>query len=637
MGCGTFSEHFLSISDDSTEDDCLDCLREIVDSVPEFLRADVTRPFFDEEPQVLRMRLATVATTSQNACRHAGIMALIEPKLAMSFSGAIRKTPNQYHELLLSMVQSSFENYSFIKNHRSHFLEEIASIGFVRAFFSLLDFSTETEVKRMLYQMRQTINGRRIASEFEQLIVSVLAESSRAKVLILAAKWLPTFIAEAGGKLKAIAMLQSHDDPHVKCIGIFHAISMSDDNELKTKYKIPSKVLWRTLLNPSLDLEARIEMEGFRGPIARVALRIISREIDHQEATTELCATISENWRRQTVSIEPAIKDLVVKNLARLYTTAGAPPPQKVIWYKNPLAAANAAEKYSKMLSVDASQITTAASWRHYYLHYKQWSTIEAYYARLEWLISELDKPRDWENHWRWHERHFPSHDAYEFVVGIGDWLRGERNDQFLLRMISKDRLWTIGFRSLLHELDLCSEPNDGFEEVLLNCGGFFAFEKVAFVVERPSRLHRDESGRVHCSDGKAVEYSDGWGCYVWKNVSVPEDLILSPQSLNKKRIDSERDPDLRWAMIDIYGLERYMEESHLEPIDESEYGSLYHLESSGNRPHLAILRVNDATPQTDGSSKGYFISVPVVQTAKQAVAWTFSMDAGEYNPLVET
>lgn len=635
MKCDSFSEQFLSSFESASEDDCFDCLREIVEKVPEYLRAAVTRPFFDEEPQVLKMLLAMAAAASQDTCRHAGTMALIDPKSAKCFSAAIRKTPIQYHELLFSMVHGSSDTNSFVKAHRSHFLEETSSLGFVRAFFSLLDFWQETDIEEKISSKSQTAEGSREVQDYIDLFVSVLAESSRTNMLISAAKWLPTFIVGTSEKLKVIAMLQGHSDPHVKCIGIFHAISMSQNNQLKSKYKIPSKTMWRALLDPKLDIEARVDMDGFHGSIARVALRIISGEIETTEEKIELCETISEKWRQQTVSTKSTNKELVEKSLARLYLASGAPPPQKVVWFKSPVAAAREAEKYSKMLSCDSSKITTAASWGSYFLPYKQWSTIEAYYVRLEWLISELGKPRNFSNVWRWQESRSSANDIYTFVAGVNDWLRSDRNDQFLLRIMSKQRLGTIGYRSFLHHLDLCFEPNDGLEEILLNCGGFFAFERVAFVVERPSKLHRD-NGRIHCATGKAIEYSDGWGSYVWKNISVPEELILSPQTLSKKRIDSEHNPDLKWAMIDIYGTRRYMEESDLDPIDESEFGSLYHLKAD-NRPHLAILRVHDATPNSDGSRKEYFMSVPVVQTAKEAVAWTFSIGTSEYSPTVET
>jgi hypothetical protein len=51
------------------------------------------------------------------------------------------------------------------------------------------------------------------------------------------------------------------------------------------------------------------------------------------------------------------------------------------------------------------------------------------------------------------------------------------------------------------------------------------------------------------------------------------------------------------------------------------------------------MLRVENSTPEPDGTYKFYFIRVPPdMRTAQQAVAWTFGMeDPKDYEPDFET
>jgi len=52
----------------------------------------------------------------------------------------------------------------------------------------------------------------------------------------------------------------------------------------------------------------------------------------------------------------------------------------------------------------------------------------------------------------------------------------------------------------------------------------------------------------------------------------------------------------------------------------------------------LVMVQVTNSTPELDGSWHDYFIRVPPdVQTPRQAVAWTFGLEAEDYRPATET
>ena len=50
------------------------------------------------------------------------------------------------------------------------------------------------------------------------------------------------------------------------------------------------------------------------------------------------------------------------------------------------------------------------------------------------------------------------------------------------------------------------------------------------------------------------------------------------------------------------------------------------------------MVEVRNSTPESDGSRRTYFLRVPpVMQTPREAVAWTFGLGTVEYRPEAES
>src|SRR5262249_5707541 len=63
---------------------------------------------------------------------------------------------------------------------------------------------------------------------------------------------------------------------------------------------------------------------------------------------------------------------------------------------------------------------------------------------------------------------------------------------------------------------------------------GYWLGKQVALLVRHPQVLARDPAGRLHSETGKCIAYRDGWGCYAWHGVRVPERVILAPETLTR-------------------------------------------------------------------------------------------------------
>lgn len=196
----------------------------------------------------------------------------------------------------------------------------------------------------------------------------------------------------------------------------------------------------------------------------------------------------------------------------------------------------------------------------------------------------------------------------------------------------------------LVHGFQYCQNPaaceapaNAEILNLFQQVYAFSLFDNVAFLCERPLSCHVDDRGRLHSDNSEAVSFSDGFKLYAWHGVFVPQEIIHRPDFITVFGIDMEPNAELRRVMIEIFGRERYLFQSGAVLVDSDESGVLYRKELSNDEP-LVIVQVTNSTAEPDGTFKKYFLRVPPeMETVKEAVAWTFSMNSNEYEPVVQT
>jgi hypothetical protein len=123
------------------------------------------------------------------------------------------------------------------------------------------------------------------------------------------------------------------------------------------------------------------------------------------------------------------------------------------------------------------------------------------------------------------------------------------------------------------------------------------------------TKQSRDDRNRLHCADGPAAVFSDGYKIFSWHGTIVPEDVILHPEEITVERIDKETNIEIRRVLMDRYGLPRYLEDSGAEQIAEDELGVLLRKNVTGDEP-IVMAKVLNATPEFDGTRKIYFLRV---------------------------
>ena len=207
------------------------------------------------------------------------------------------------------------------------------------------------------------------------------------------------------------------------------------------------------------------------------------------------------------------------------------------------------------------------------------------------------------------------------------------------------DAFWIAFYRFCGEVVGVRYEPAsaDGLrimDEICQSCGWWYPRDGVCIVCERPSTIRMAEN-RLHCGNGPAVKFRDGWSLYRWHGVAVPEKLILAPDSYTREDYQHEQNAEVRRAAQEILG-ERFWQLLDLKEIHRCTVGR-------GDYAQEAVLwRTREADPVAEkhiqyvgvvchSTERQYMLCVPdTVTNAAAAVAWTFDVPAEVYAPLVE-
>ena len=170
--------------------------------------------------------------------------------------------------------------------------------------------------------------------------------------------------------------------------------------------------------------------------------------------------------------------------------------------------------------------------------------------------------------------------------------------------------------------------------------------EDVLYWVSKP-KVHVDRSNgrrQLHNEKYAALE-SDVENLYFWHGVLVPAFVVVKPEWITVKHIETETNAEVRRVMIERYGQAKYLIDSGAKELHRDDWGILYRKEIPNDEP-LVMVKVVNSTPEPDGHFKDYFLRVqpelrpmlkhglgdhPQKQTALNAVASTFGMTGDQY------
>ncbi len=177
----------------------------------------------------------------------------------------------------------------------------------------------------------------------------------------------------------------------------------------------------------------------------------------------------------------------------------------------------------------------------------------------------------------------------------------------------------------------------DSWSAVFRSGLSYLFFENICFACRFPVTATIDEAKRWHNSEAPAVTMADGEHFYAWHGTPIPASIVERRNQITPRSIELQPNQELRRIMLELYGMEKYLRKSAAKIIHQDQFGTLYKKEYGRGEP-LTVVEVVNSTPEPDGTNRRYLLRVPpVMETAKQAVAWSFGLTASQYEPDSES
>ena len=362
----------------------------------------------------------------------------------------------------------------------------------------------------------------------------------------------------------------------------------------------------------------------------------IARLSDAQQAELAVYGQRWASLRSSTACGDPAVAEAGV---VKAYAAAGLAPPQEIIWARSPVEIANswarsrsiAGDNVRSLLVDLLCRKAEAAVDRVVGLAVRVALAGEPRLTRVPPFCASID----------------------EAVLREGERVR-PRLRQRLASIFAPRKRASLSFASSSYALhsapslgpleyfhDVCGLVRQtravrGLWQVARHASWIVPHRQVCWLAERPHIVRHDARGRLHCHDGPAVAYRDGWSAFAWKGVLVPRWIIERPDLVTVRTIAAAQDPQVRRCMIDVLTPERFIAGGGAYRVAADEIGVLWR--QRWRWEAWAAVEVMNGTPEQDGTLKRYFLQVPAnMRTAREAVAWTYGLSEQRYKPSVRT
>lgn len=153
-------------------------------------------------------------------------------------------------------------------------------------------------------------------------------------------------------------------------------------------------------------------------------------------------------------------------------------------------------------------------------------------------------------------------------------------------------------------------------------------FENLVLCISRPNTVKTDEKGNLHCENGPAIAFDDGYEEYAWHGTWVTEQIIMQPKTFTKEQILGENNSEVSRAIAERLGWDEYMKRVETVLIhkwfDETT-SSHYELHDFKERKGILQPRLlKMESPELNDGTRPYYIEPvpPQAKTCQAARRW---------------
>ena len=105
--------------------------------------------------------------------------------------------------------------------------------------------------------------------------------------------------------------------------------------------------------------------------------------------------------------------------------------------------------------------------------------------------------------------------------------------------------------------------------EVSRHVWWYYPGREIVYASDRPTKIARDDEGRLHCENGKAIEFADGKGFSAWHGQTIPDEWVTGSPPEPAKALHWPN-MDQRAAACEIVGWHNILDQLQARTIDDS-------------------------------------------------------------------
>lgn len=154
---------------------------------------------------------------------------------------------------------------------------------------------------------------------------------------------------------------------------------------------------------------------------------------------------------------------------------------------------------------------------------------------------------------------------------------------------------WLCAFEVFLQSYEI--EGMDdiiGLIESAKQCGGFAPFKSLVIISEKPQFIKFNNDKKLHCEDGAAIRYSDGFSVYAFNGVRLPGNWVENKDTICPTEILKCGNVDQRAAGCQLLGFDRmldHLDHKIVDSLENPEHGDLIELSIPGLRDKALYLK----------------------------------------------
>ena len=136
-------------------------------------------------------------------------------------------------------------------------------------------------------------------------------------------------------------------------------------------------------------------------------------------------------------------------------------------------------------------------------------------------------------------------------------------NDFSLYGNVS-DYSW-VAFYDFFTEINvLKNDDYNNFRDLMDNdIYDMIQFDKLCIVCRKPTKISRGLNNALHCEIAPAIAWEDGFKLFYWNGISVPEKLIMHPDSITKEEIMNVTNAEQKRCYMEKIGAKNYYEKAY--------------------------------------------------------------------------